>query len=76
MRKIFSYISRKIFKKYFAAIPTQEIKQVLTVNKPIYIGFSVSELSKWLMYDFHYNFTKNDFDAVLLFMTQTVLLMK
>ena len=43
MRKIFSYISRKIFKKYFAAIPVQEIKPVLTVNKPIYVGFSVSE---------------------------------
>ena len=37
------------------------------LNKPIYIGFTVLELSKWLMYDFHYNFIKKKFDAELLF---------
>ena len=35
--------------------------------KPIYVGFTVLELSKWLMYDFHYNFIKKNFDAELLF---------
>ena len=33
----------------------------------IYVGFNVIELSKWLMYDFHYNFIKKHFDADLLF---------
>ena len=28
--------------------------------------FTVLELSKWLMYDFHYNFIKKNFDAELL----------
>ena len=37
------------------------------LNKPIYVVFTVLELSKWLIYDFHYNFIKKDFDAELLF---------
>ena len=40
---------------------------VLILNKPIYVGFTVLELSKWLMYDFHYNFIKKNFNAELLF---------
>ena len=35
--------------------------------KPIYVGFTVLELSKWLMYDFHCNLTKKHFRAELLF---------
>ena len=60
-----TFISQKIFDKNFVAI--HEIKPVLTLNKPIYVGFTVLELSKWLMYDFHYNFIKKNFDANLLF---------
>ena len=37
------------------------------LNKPIYAGFTVLELSKWMMYDFHYNFNKKKFNAELLF---------
>ena len=32
-----------------------------------YVGFTDLELSKWLTYDFHYNFIKKLFDAELLF---------
>ena len=60
-----TYISHKIFGKNYAAI--HEIKPVLILNKPIYVGLTVLELSKWLMYDFHYNFIKKHFDAKLLF---------
>ena len=60
-----SFISTKIFDKNYAAI--HEIKPVLTLNKPIYVGFTALELSKWLMYGFRYNFIKNFFDAELLF---------
>ena len=60
-----THITHKIFGKNYAAI--NEIKPVLTLNKPIYVGFSVLELSKSLMYDFYYSFIKNHFDAELLF---------
>ena len=56
-----TYISHKIFAKNNAAI--YEITPVLTLNKPIYVRFTVLELSKWLMYDFHYSFIKKNFDA-------------
>ena len=49
-----TYITHKIFGEDYAAI--HEIKPVLILNKPIYIGFTVLDLSKWKMYDFHCNF--------------------
>ena len=54
----------------------KEIKPVLTLNRPISIGFTVPELSKWLMYDFHYNFVKKKLMLNCCLLTQTVLLMK
>ena len=60
-----TFISTKTFDKNYAAIHV--IKPVLTLNKPIYLGFTVLELSKWLMNDFHYNFIKKFFDAESLF---------
>ena len=60
-----SFVSQKIFSKNFVAI--HEIKPVLTLNKPIYIGFSILGLSKLLMYEFHYKYIKSKFDAKLLF---------
>ena len=40
------------------------------LNKPIYVGFTVLDLSKWVMHEFHYNFIKKNFDAEL-FLTDT-----
>ena len=37
------------------------------LNKPIYVGFTVLDPSKWNMYDFHYNFVKKNLNAELLF---------
>ena len=56
-----THITHKIFGKNYAA--THEIKPVLTLNKQIYVGFTVLELSKWLMDDFHFSFIKKHFDA-------------
>ena len=39
-----TYITHKIFGKDYAAI--HEIKPVLMLNKPIYVGFTILELSK------------------------------
>ena len=39
-----THISHKVFDKNYAAI--HEIKPVLTLNKPIYVGLTVLELSK------------------------------
>ena len=60
-----NFISQKIFSKNFVAI--HQIKSVLTLDKPIYVGFSISELSKLLMYKFHYEYVKNKFHTKLLF---------
>ena len=61
-----------ICQKAFGAI--HEIKPpVLILKKPIYVGFTVLELSKWLMYDSHYNFIKKNLDANLLFTDADIL---
>ena len=46
-----SFVSQNIFSKNFVAI--HKIKPVLTLNKPVYAGFSTLDLSKLLIYKFH-----------------------
>ena len=46
--------SRKIFDKNCAAL--HDVKAILTLNKPTYVGFTLLELTKSLMYHFNYNF--------------------
>ena len=47
------FVSQKIINKDLVAI--HEIKLFLTLDKPIYVGFSIPDLIKLLMYDFYYN---------------------
>ena len=60
-----SFVSQKILSKNFVAI--HEIKPILTLNKPIYVGFNILDLSKHLMYEFHYKYIKSKSNAKLLF---------
>ena len=60
-----NFISQKIFSKNFVSL--QKIEPVFTLNKPIYVGFSILDLSKLWMHEFHYKYIKNKFDARLLF---------
>ena len=50
------FISSKIFNKNLVA--AHNIKQKLYLNQPIYSGFSILDLSKYHMYNFHYGFIK------------------
>ena len=60
-----SIVSQKIFNKNLVAI--YEIKPILTLDKPIYVGFSILDLSKLLMYEYHYKYIKTKYNAKLLF---------
>ena len=60
-----NFVSQKIIDKNFVVFHCK--KKELTLNKPIYIGFCILELSKLLMYRFHYDHVLKTFDAKLLF---------
>ena len=50
-------VSQKIFSRNVIAF--LEISPVLKLDKSICAGFSILNLSKWLIYDFHYSYVKS-----------------
>ena len=58
-------VNWKVFENNLATIHKKKIS--LTLNKPIYVGFTVLEISKWEMWHFHYNFMIRKFNTRLLF---------
>ena len=54
-------INQKVFENNLAAIHEKKIS--LTLNKLTYVGFTVLELSKWEMYNFHYNYMIRTFNT-------------
>lgn len=60
-----NYNHTTIFSENLAAVHMEKTK--LLFNKPIYIGMAILELSKELMYDFHYNIMKKKYgDKIIL----------
>ena len=60
-----TYVNWKVIENNLAAIHKKEIS--LTSNKPVYVEFTVLEISKWEMYIFHYDFMIRKFNTKLLF---------
>ena len=62
-----TYVSSKIFNENLVAV--HKIKETLTLNRPAYVGMCILDLSKTLMYNFHYNYIKKKYGnkAKLLF---------
>ena len=54
-----SVTSFKIFGENFAAV--NMIKTSLVLNRSIYVGMSILDISKTIMYDFHYNYIKKKY---------------
>ena len=63
-----NFISQKIIDNNLVAVHCG--KKILSLNKPIYVGFCILELSK-LMYQFHYDYALKTFDNVKLLFTDT-----
>ena len=64
-----NFIPQKIIDKNFVA--AHYSKKLLTLNKPIYVGFCILELAKLLMYQLHYDYVLKTFNVVKLLFTDT-----
>ena len=62
-----NYKGCKIFSENLVSVHLK--KTSLTMNKPVYLGMCILDLSKTIMYDFHYNYIKPKYEnkAKLLF---------
>ena len=56
-----NYKGRKIFNENLISVHMK--KTSLTMNKPVYLGMCILDLSKTIMYDFHYNYIKPKYGA-------------
>ena len=54
-----TFVSSKIFNDNLVAV--HKIKETLTLNRPAYVGMCILDLSKTLMYDFHYKYIKKKY---------------
>ena len=65
-----TYVSSKVFNENLMTV--YKIKEALTLNRLAYVGMCILNLSKMLMYDFHYNYIKEKYgDRAKLLFTDT-----
>ena len=55
-----TYVSSKIFNENLMAV--HKVKETLALNRPAYVGMCILDLSKTIMYDFHYNYIKKKYN--------------
>ena len=55
-----TYVSSKIFNKNLMAV--HKVKETLILSRLAYVGMCILDLSKMLMYDFHYNYIKKKYN--------------
>ena len=55
-----TYVNSKIFNENPVAV--HKIKETLKLDRPAYVGMCILDLSKTLMYDFHYNYIKKRYN--------------
>ena len=62
-----TFVNSKIFNEDLVVV--HKLKATLTLDRPAYVGICILDLSKTLMYDFHYNYIKSRYNnkAKLLF---------
>ena len=64
-----TYVSNKIFDENLVGVHTK--KERLLLDKPSYVGMCILDLSKTLMYDFHYNYIRKKYTDCQLLFTDT-----
>ena len=68
-----SFVRVQIFNEDLVGVHNKQVN--LLLNKPIYVGQTILDLSKRLMYDFHYNVMKRKYgDNIALLFTDTGML--
>ena len=64
-----SFKQFKIFHENLVAVERAKVE--LTLNRPIFLGFAILDLSKTLMYNSHYNYIKRNYPDSTLLCTST-----
>ena len=55
-----TFVSSKILNENLMAV--HKVKEMVTLNRPAYVGMCILDLSKTLMHDFHYNYIKKKYN--------------